>query len=642
MGFEHARRSLKRWLMRLKLTKLQRAFTLFILFTLCLPAASAAAQETALLTISPPDTSQFPTVTTLFDAFDAQGNFITGLTPNEVVVLENGEKLSPDAVEDLRPALVFAVAVNSGPALAVRDGFGFSRYDKMMAVLKNWASARPAENPDNLALVWNGGIVTSRVDPIQWWARLDTFDPDLRNADPGLAALAYALDTVQQTETPPTGKKAVLLLSSHLDTDDVAGLPDLTARAVQAGIRVYVWVCDSKSFFTHPGTLALQEMAIATGGRFLTFSGEETLPDPEEWISTLRHGYRLTYTSAIRQGGEQSLIVQATGAGETLTSLPQNFQFDVQAPNPALLSPPIQIVRQNPEDPFNFDSFQPRRQEIAILVEFPDGFKRPLTRTTLYVDGQEVDENVTEPFDTFNWPLDEYVATAEHSLQVEVEDSLGLVRMSAPVPVQVTVIQPPGGITGLILRNRTAVTLSAVVLAGAVLLGILFFGGRRTLSALAERRRLRARNLDPVTQPVVDERSKGRANPFPWLRRKAPAPAAYFAKLTPDGQPAPGDPIPLVGHELTFGTDPTQATIVLDHPSLSSLHARLRHYDDGTFVLLDQNSVAGTWVNYDPTPKDGRILRHGDVVHFGQLTYRFVLTKPPATKKPTIAPIHDG
>jgi hypothetical protein len=217
-----------------------------------------------------------------------------------------------------------------------------------------------------------------------------------------------------------------------------------------------------------------------------------------------------------------------------------------------------------------------------------------------------------------------------------------LSQLSAEVPVQVTVVQPPGGIAGLILRNRAAVTISFMVLAGAVVLGIIILGGRRGLASLSERRKARSAQLDPVTQPVhgkVESPSATRANPFPWLRRKEAPPPAYFVRLTADGKPAKDDPIPLNGREITFGSDPTQATVVLDHPSLSDLHARLHRAENNEFTLLDQNSTAGTWVNYEISPQEGVILKHGDMIHFGKLTYRFVLAKPPALPKPTITPI---
>jgi len=609
--------------------------------SLTLPTALVRAQGTAYLNLFQPDSSAYPTITALLDVFDDQGSFVTGLGASDLSILEDDQQLVPTLFEELDQPMTFVLAVNSGPALAVRDGFGFSRYDKMAAVLQNWAAARPADSADQLALTWNGGILASQLSTADWLSRFQNFDPALRNSTPGLTALAFAIDVARQGNAAPGAKKAILLLTPHLEARDLAVLPDLLNRARQAEIRVFVWLGDSTAYFEHQGSQALFDLARATGGRSLTFSGVETLPDPEEWIASLRFVYRLTYESVTRESGQHALSVQLNARGLTLTSNQVSFNLEIEPPNPVLLSPPINIIRQNPAAPFDIESFQPASQEIAALVEFNDGIKRSLVRTTLYVDGQIVAENTAPPFDKFTWDLTGYIATGEHTLQVEAVDALGLSKMSAAVPVQVTVIQPPGGVAGLILRNRVAVTISVIVLAGLVLLGILFFGGRKTLSVLAERRRARARRLDPLTQPVTITTAANaqRAGAFPWLRRKAPPPTAYFVKLTLDGQPAAGDPITLTGRELPFGTDTTQATNVFDHASVAPLHARLRQDEAGNFVLFDQNSVAGTWINYEPAPKDGCVLKHGDVIHFGQLTYRFIFTKPPVAPKPTVSPL---
>jgi hypothetical protein len=626
-------------------SKARKLFLILFVFMLALPGALVRAQGAAFATLFPPDTSKYPLITTLLDTFDDQGQYVLGLTPQQVTVLENGQQITPNTIQEQQPPISLVVAVNSGPTLAVRDGFGFSRYDKAAVVIANWATARPADSQDDLSLTWNGGILGSHLLPEEWKTRFAGFDPAPRTSAPGLAALSFALDVAQDTEPAPGGKKAILLVSGHLDNQNLDGLGDISARAKQAGVRIYVWLVDSKAFLDHAGALALQDLALSTGGRYLTFTGSETLPDPEEWLAPLRHIYTLTYTSKIRSAGSQTLSVQINAAnGLALTSPTVSFQLNVQPPNPVLLSLPIQITRQNPDSPFDLESFLPAQQEVGILIEFPDGFQRAITRATLFVDGQKMGENTSAPFNKFTWDLSGYIASADHTVQVEVEDELGLSQKSASIPVQVTVIQPPGGMAGLILRNRTAVTLVFVGLALVVLLGILVLGGR-SFSTFAERRRARARNLDPVTQPVqvaIETKKAPRATPFPWLRRKAPPPPAYFVKLTPDGQPAPGDPIPLTGSEMTFGTDPTQATHVLDHPSISALHARLRLTEEGAFLLSDQNSIAGTWVNYTATPKEGRVLKHGDMVNFGQLTYRFVVTKPPATPKPAITPHSTG
>lgn len=623
------------------LLNLRKFHLLLLIISLFIPSGFVRAQGTASVTVFQPDSAQFPTITALMDVFDEQGRFITGLTATDLSVLENGQTLgTPSTFEQLEQPLNVVVAINSDPALAVRDGLGFSRYDKMTAVLKNWAAARPTDRPDSFALVWNGGIIASQLSPANWLTRFEAFDPALRNSVAGLTSLAFAIDVAQQASSTPAGKKAILFISPHLETRDLNALPDLLNRAQQANIRIFVWMGDSSDYFNHQGAQALANLAAQTGGRYTTFSGTETLPDPEEWVDSLRYVYRISYESTVRETGVHTFSVLLNARGLTLTSSPVSFQVEIEPPNPVLLSPPIQIVRQNLVDQFDIENSLPKTQEIAIIIEFTDNIKRSLARTTLYVDGEIVDENTTPPFDQFTWNLENYLVTGEHTLQVEVVDALGLSKMSAAVPVQVIVIQPPGGLTGLILRNRAAVTISVIVAAGLVLLGILFFGGRKTMMALAERRRARAMRFDPLTQPVniESEKTGSRANPFPWLRRKAPPPTAYFVKLTIDGQPASGDPIPLTGRELTFGTDPTQATNVFDHPSLSSLHARLRQDEHGNFIVLDQNSIAGTWVNYEPAPKEGCVLKHGDVIHFGQLTYRFIFTKPPAPQKPVITP----
>lgn len=626
-------------MLKKKLT--QQIFVFLVILCLVLPGVPVRAQSQAFAALIAPDFSKFPTITTLLDTFDDQGEFISGLSVGHVTMLENGQEVAPDAVQELQRPVGVVVAINSGLSLAVRDSFGVSRYDKIAAVISNWAGARPSESRDDLSLAWNGGIVASHFTPPSWKNRFDSFDPAVRTSQPGLAALSFGLDAAQNTDTIPGQKKALLFISGHLETTALDGLEALADRALRANIRVYVWLADSQDFLTHPGALALQDLAESSGGRYLTFTGGETLPDPEAWFSPLRHIYQVSYQSKIRTGGQQSLSAQVNAAELSLAAPAVNFELNIQPPNPALLSAPIEIVRENSDRPFEIESFLPRQQEISALIEFPDKYVRKLVRTTLYVDGQEMDENIVEPFDKFTWDLSTYVVSGDHALEVEAEDELGLVRRSASVPVKVIIVEPPGGIAGLLLRNGTAVVISVVVLAGAVLLAVLFMSGRKRFATLGERRNTRARNIDPVTQPVpgtIEPRNQPRTNPFPWIRRKNTSPPAYLVKLTADGQPLPGDPIALSNREMTFGVDPTQATTILDHPSISPLHARLHMDETGTFHLLDQNSVAGTWVNFESISRDGCILKHGDMVHFGQFMYRFVLSKPPAILKPTITP----
>ena len=95
-------------------------------------------------------------------------------------------------------------------------------------------------------------------------------------------------------------------------------------------------------------------------------------------------------------------------------------------------------------------------------------------------------------------------------------------------------------------------------------------------------------------------------------------------------------PIPVIAPEMTFGSDPMQVTRILDDPSVSPLHARLQEQNGG-YILSDEKSVAGTWVNYEQLQAPRR-LQHGDVLHIGRLSYRFMLRKPPERPQPKITP----
>ena len=111
---------------------------------------------------------------------------------------------------------------------------------------------------------------------------------------------------------------------------------------------------------------------------------------------------------------------------------------------------------------------------------------------------------------------------------------------------------------------------------------------------------------------------------------------AYLVRLKSNGEPMTGNPIPLIEKDNSFGNDPVQAEIILDDPSISPLHARVQRTETNEFILMDNGSTAGTWLNYELVPREGIVLSHGDVVHFGQLMYRFTLKKPLADTEPKI------
>ncbi len=602
-----------------------------ILLGLVGAASPVRAQSGLRVELESLSVDSFPTVTADFRVYDAAGNAVRGLEAETVQAVEDGAPRRLDTLTELQPGVQFVVALNPGPGTATRDPRGVSRQQLILDALTAWAGNRPSNHPDDLSFLTTDGVNAVHLGRDDFLQALSAYTTDPRTITPSLATLSRALETAAEPTPRPGMKRVVLFISPIPEPQEIPALQNLTARARDLGVYVNVWIVASRDYFTTSGATALKDLAIRTGGQYATFSGQETLPDIENYLLPYRSLYRLTYTSAVNVSGAHELAVQVALSGETALSAAQTFQVEVRPPNPIFVLPPEQITRQLPDPTSNdLTALLPAEQTIQIIVEFPDGHPRPLVRTALYVDGALADENTAEPFDVFVWDLRGYTRGGEHILTVEAVDSLGLSQTSIGVPVYVSVVQPRRGLGVFLARHVGWVVGVSALLAGLALILVLFLSGRRRRAAARQKR---ASKLDPVTQPIP-RLEKGRASFLARSRRVAPA--AYLVRLRSDGQPVTAPPIPILEQELTFGTDPTRASRLLDDPSVSPLHATLWRDEAGDFYLRDEKSAAGTWVNYEPLGSEARRLQHGDLLHIGQVSYRFMLSKPPERPAPRL------
>jgi len=638
---------------------MRKFLALFLSLSLLLGGAPVAyaQQNLASAELYPADISNFPKVTAFLDVFDSNGIFASGLKPEAVSVIEDNQPLPVDSLNEIAVPLQLVIAVNQGEPLDTRDpSTNFSRFQRVSQILVQWAQSRPADLPDDYSLVSQAGPVINHASAAEFVVGLNGFQPNFRAAVPNLQSLSIAIDTVSAQTTRLGMKRAILFITPHTDDGNiVSALEPYIQRALENNIHIFVWFVDATTTFPTTSAAAFNNLALQTGGSMFAYSGLERFPDPEVYFSGLRRVFALSYTSRLKTAGEHTLSVNVNlpaGSG-TVASAVQKFSMDIQPPNPFPVTNSLQITRRAPEDdPFNTEVLLPATQDIEIIIEFPDGHVRPLARTTLYVDGVIADENTAEPFNLFTWDLSAYTGSAEHQVMVEAVDSLGLSKSSMAVPVMVTVIQPPQGIFALLAKYRTFITFGAIIFAGLVLFMILLSGRLRipSIRAAQEARRADADPLRQLVQTAEDSatisvaattavKTQRRA---PLSRKAAPdtkpraEAAASLIRMNADGQAAPVVPIALIEQEIVFGTDPAQCNQILDDFSIALVHARLRQTEDGGFLLLDNGSVAGTWVNYELIPREGYRLAHGDMVNFGQLIYRFTLRVPPVTSKPTI------
>jgi hypothetical protein len=79
--------------------------------------------------------------------------------------------------------------------------------------------------------------------------------------------------------------------------------------------------------------------------------------------------------------------------------------------------------------------------------------------------------------------------------------------------------------------------------------------------------------------------------------------------------------------QLSVGRQP-DCDLVLDHPSVSKLHAVLR-WDaaHGRCSVQDQGSTNGTFLNASSRVRKETLLRDGDILSFGEVQYWYLLSE---------------
>jgi hypothetical protein len=107
------------------------------------------------------------------------------------------------------------------------------------------------------------------------------------------------------------------------------------------------------------------------------------------------------------------------------------------------------------------------------------------------------------------------------------------------------------------------------------------------------------------------------------------APPAFLVILN---GPYRGRRVTLRGPVCAIGTDP-RCHLHPPDPALSPVHATI-HYHQGAYHVKDQHSFSGTFVN--DRRVDLVMLKHGDTLRVGGLSFRFQHAAPPL--HPTVRP----
>lgn len=653
-------------------------------------AFPASAQEAARASIVSLDTGAFPEVQIYLDLHAADGTFVSGVETTQVTVFENNAPLPPTGLQQMRTGVQFVTAITLGPAFGARDGLGVSRYEYLVQGIQGWQWK--ASNPDDFSLlISNGPELIHNSSPETWLQTLAGYEPQARQETPNLQVLSRALDVAADDPPQPGMDRMVLFITPPLGVEASVGLQSLAERARQEGTQINVWMVAAPDLRESMQADMLGDLAAQTSGDFFFFSGTETVPDLETYLEPRRAIYSLRYTSAITTTGAFPVRVEVELAGTSLVTSDKLVQFNVRAPNLVFLAAPVEILRTLAGTAPNSPALQttitplvellvPKEQMLQLLVEFPDGRVRDIQRSALYVNGVLQEEHTQPPFDQFILNLEQITQTQQIVLRAEVTDALGLTGSTVEFPVQVTVELPKQSILESLSPRSLILIGASVGMAGLVLALVLVIGGRirphvfgrpegqrASLSQSPTRpvasniptkpsgkKTAAARQIDPVTQPVnIPQAGKaGRRWGLPnqlslpvvsafkrTPSRRAHQPCILFLEPLPNNDEAPpSPPLPMDTDEILIGRSVIKATLVLNDPSIEEVHAIMKREGE-SFRLQDAGSTAGTWVNFTPIPKEGVLLQHGDMIHVGQVGFRFTQRIPGRTRKPIVTPL---
>ncbi len=628
------------YLIKNRSPNLRRASLLLtiIISLFVIPVVQAQEENQSSAIIHEVNAENFPQISFFLEAYNESGQSLNGLSEADIKVIENEREPIPiDLLQRNEPGYQVILAYNFSSTLAVNTSGGLSRYQVITDHIIQWLDSRPANTPDDFSLVTDTGLQQIRDDsPRDFAQHLADYQPDLMNSQPNLTSLLQALDLATDPTLNPLMKRAILYITPQPTISNVSAFPGFIERAAQQNVPVYVWMVGPASArSSNPSVVdPLVNLAEETGGQFFLFSGQEELPDIEEYFQANRYIYEVTYTSGIRNSGTHRLTAVIQQNDSSISSETTNVNLTVEAPNPILINPPLQVARDWVVDAKDarIRDLEPDQVEIEFMYEFLDGHPRALENARLYVEGEVIQELTQAPFDTFQLDLTPYESDQEVLFFVEIEDSLGIKARTQPAVIDITVAPVPltfwEGLLRLELTPERWIILASVLIAGAVLVTAIVLVGKRQ-AFWRDQAAKRQRKIDPVTQPVKIKQADDRSGN--GTSRKASIGKQVEAMLIPLNEryePNRKKAVALDRKEWIIGCDPIQARLVIANAALDDVHARLSRTDQGDYWLRDQNSIAGTWVNFAPITTKGIKLRHGDLIHFAKALYRFELSHP--------------
>ncbi len=565
------------------------------------PIMPAGGQEsTQKVVIEDLDTREFPKLTLNFKIPGGLEQD-TSLAASQVTVIENDKQIAVDSLTSEYVGVHFGLVINPERTLVLTYPSGYSNYDRMLSAMRELGSDLTPVTGDVYSLFINPDIHYDQLENYtEWKNALEGYKENQRQMSSSLQSLEDAVRML--TSSPATKETVLVYMTPYIEPAEIPALTALINQAGEAGIPVHIWMTAAAVVIGSAYQTDLQAVCETWGGSLTILSGSEIPPNPRDYLKGKGYRYTASWQSEVRSGSTQQISLRLSPpGGAVLTSAVRDVALEVLPTSLSFSNLPEQLTVTIRSD----DLIEPTELPIQALIEFPDGFPREVLSTNLYANGSLVQQREAAPFGDFLLDLSDYRDQSKLSLQLTLKDALGFEARSEMKSIALTW-------SDLAANQPKPLVSNPWLWLG---LGLPALG---LLAIIIIPTRLKKRTAK--TDSAEPEAPAARGEPESFVPLKT---FGSLIKLDRDNTPCAEKPLLLLKEVTLIGKDPQLANLVLSDEALEPLHAEIHAFPDGRTRLTDFHTIAGTYVNFKAVDTKGVEIHHGDILHFGRLSYRF-------------------
>ena len=568
------------------------------------------------------DASAFPLVRVTLLTADGRSEPINDVS--RLTVRENGVPVEDISVTHVPVGADFIFVLDANADFNNIDaGFEASRRDLVADSIKRFATNHMnSAGRDRVSIIVpdaQGGrfLLQDATRPQEVVEAIDAYQPE----SGGLTLLNAMINQALEHTAGQAGDgrfRSLMLFTDGGRLNQQLSYPLLVAQANDARSPIFVAILGAEADENELENAA--RLAIPTQGRTVHLQQPGSSDEIFRLWQQQSNPLQLQYRSLQRQSGRNEVKVNLG----TL-QVGDSFEIDLAAPLVMLEAEDTLIRRLGMAHDTPLATLQPTIVPLTIQVIWPDNLPRRVTDVRLIANAQLLPPPDTLVLDATNqlnylWDVSQLNAGIQE-LTVQLTDELGYQGVSDPLAVEIAIERPPAPTPTATLEPET-LTPSAIdlqqlfTLEQWIMLGVGFVVLFLLIWLLRRWRRRRHLSQGEALEEGVVEVETDVAHP------------EFTAMLEWENDTHPF--IELSAKSYTFGSDPNNAQIVLNDPSVSRLHARIVRRDD-IYWLTDEGSASGTFLNYERLTLTPRQLKTGDSIKFGRISLRFFI-KPAGEK----------